>query len=188
MSLVNPDFSVTELEALFWERLGQLWHTRLVGGAHEPLYTPPRGAEPALIRYAHDYFRSALHEIAHWCIAGPERRLQQDYGYWYAPDGRSPGDQALFLQVEEKPQALEWLFCAACGHDFCVSLDNLDGGGGADVADFEARVRARALNWLEQGSMPERARRWIDALAEHYQTPPGLAPDRLDRVFKPLPS
>lgn len=182
-----PAFSVTELEALFWQRLGGYWHTRLAGGAEEPLYLPAEGEQPALIRYAHDYFRSALHEIAHWCIAGPQRRLQQDYGYWYAPDGRNAEQQVLFLQVEEKPQALELLFCAACGHDFCVSLDNLDGGEEVNAAHFEARVRGRARSWLEEGGMPERGHQWMVTLAEHYGAPPGPDAAGLNHVFRPLP-
>ncbi len=181
------DFSAQELETLFWHRLGRQWHTRLAGGAEEPLYLPAEGQCPALIRYAHDYFRSALHEIAHWCIAGPRRRLQQDYGYWYAPDGRDAEQQALFLRVEEKPQALEWLFCAACGHDFCVSLDNLDGGDVMNPADFEARVRGRARYWLEQGGMPERGLQWMAILAEHYQASPGPDMQGLNQVFRPWP-
>lgn len=182
-----PTFLVKDLETLFWHRLGRYWHTRLVGGAGEPLYRPAEEGRPAEIQYAYDYFRSALHEIAHWCIAGTRRRLQQDYGYWYAPDGRNTEEQALFLRVEEKPQALEWLFCTACGHEFCVSLDNLDGRDGVDPADFESRVRKRALYWLEQGSVPVRGRQWMTALAEHYDTPPGPDADGLNRVFRPLP-
>lgn len=54
-------------------------------------------------------FNSALHEISHWTIAGKERRLLADLGYWYAPDGRTREQQALFEQVEVKPQAIEWL-------------------------------------------------------------------------------
>ncbi len=181
------DFSVTELEALFWQRLGQYWHTRLAGGSEEPLYVPPDGAEPALIRYAHDHFRSALHEIAHWCIAGPTRRLQPDYGYWYAPDGRNAEEQALFLQVEEKPQALELLFCGACAHPFCASLDNLDGAARVDPADFEARVYQRARRWLEQGGMPRRGRQWMATLAEHYCAAHGPDVAGLNQVFRPLP-
>ncbi len=36
--------------------------------------------------------------------------LLPDLGYWYAPDGRIEEQQALFEQVEIKPQAIEWLF------------------------------------------------------------------------------
>lgn len=182
-----PPFRVTELEKLFWHHLGRDWHTRLVGGAEEPVYYPPEGAAAAEIHYAHDYFRSALHEIAHWCIAGPQRRGRLDYGYWYVPDGRNARQQALFLRVEEKPQALELLFCAACGHDFCVSLDNLDSAGIDDSADFEARVWTRARNWLEQGGMPARGRRWLQILARHYGALPGPNAGYLNQVFRPLP-
>ena len=83
----------------------------------------------------------ALHEVAHWCVAGPRRRCLDDYGYWYAPDGRDAAAQAEFLRVEVRPQALEALFCAACNHPFRVSLDNLDGDPG-DEARFAADVQA----------------------------------------------
>ncbi len=76
------------------------------------------------------FFNSALHEISHWSIAGDKRRLLPDLGYWYAPDGRTAEQQALFEQVEIKPQAIEWLFATAFGRKFRVSLDNLTGEGG----------------------------------------------------------
>src|SRR5690606_39383874 len=44
----------------------------------------------ARVVFAHGFFASALHEIAHWCIAGDYRRTLHDYGYWYCPDGRTP--------------------------------------------------------------------------------------------------
>lgn len=184
---LTPEFSASELETLFREHLGRPWHTRLMGGAEEPLYVPADGDEPARIYYTRDYFRSALHEIAHWCIAGARRRGRRDYGYWYAPDGRDEHQQALFEAVEEKPQALELLFCAACGHEFCVSLDNLNGDGGSSPAKFEARVLRRARAWLEQGSMPARGASWMRALAAHYGRGPGPGQQQLNAVFKPLP-
>ena len=52
------------------------------------------------IVFTHDYFASALHEVAHWCVAGPERRRLTDYGYWYAPDGRTEKQQMEFERVE----------------------------------------------------------------------------------------
>lgn len=59
-----------------------------------------------------------MHELAHWCIAGPERRLLADYGYWYEPDGRTEQIQAEFEKVEVKPQAVEWILSASCGFPF----------------------------------------------------------------------
>ena len=101
------------------------YRTRLVGGFDEPFYLAFRGDKPAEIRFTHDYPRSALHELAHWCVAGEVRRRQDDYGYWYAPDGRTNAQQQQFFQVEVIPQAFEKHFCTALGIPFAVSVDNL---------------------------------------------------------------
>lgn len=122
-------------------------HVCLVRGEHEPEYFPAQGNQPARIVFAHGYFASALHEISHWCIAGEQRRTLPDLGYWYAPDGRNAEQQALFEQVEVKPQALEWLFTQACKRQFRVSLDNLNGET-ASNSTFKLDVHARVLNLL----------------------------------------
>lgn len=140
--------------------------TVLQGGAAEPEYVPWNGDEPARVIFTRDYFASALHEIAHWCIAGHARRQQRDYGYWYAPDGRTPEQQAAFAQVEAKPQGLEWAFHLAARHPFHVSCDNLDGDPG-DTQAFAEAVVAAAQKWYERG-YPPRAQRFIDALAQRY--------------------
>ena len=152
-----------ELEALFRATFFHSYDTLLEGGAAEPVYLP---GHPHRICYTRDYFRSALHEIAHWCVAGPARRQQEDYGYWYAPDGRSADQQAEFSRVEGLPQAYEAIFCAACGHDFRVSLDNLNGDGG-DEAAFAVEVKAKAERLLVEG-LAERPARWCEALATAY--------------------
>lgn len=177
-------YQARDLESLFRNVLGGDWQTRLEGGAEEPLYLPAMGEDPARILYTRDYFRSALHEIAHWCIAGERRRRERDYGYWYAPDGRDRDQQRRFLRVEEKSQALELLFCAACGHEFLVSLDNLDGQG-SDTATFEETVIARARKWLDGERMPSRAHIWVRALTRHYgRAVPDL--DTVTAVFRRL--
>lgn len=147
------------LDALFRRTFFNRYRTVLEGGADEPVYVP---GSPHRIRYTRDYFRSALHEVAHWCVAGPRRRELEDYGYWYAPDGRDIDQQALFLRVEVLPQAYEALFCEACGHPFRVSLDNLHGDPG-DEAAFAAAVHHRARALINQG-LPERPRLWLQAL------------------------
>lgn len=102
------------------------WSTRLEGGGIEPLYRPAtKQGEYARITFTQDYFSSALHEVAHWCVAGEERRKLPDYGYWYAPDGRDAQQQANFEKSEAAPQAIEWIFSMAAGHRFRVSVDNL---------------------------------------------------------------
>ena len=77
--------------------------TVLVGGASEPFYLK---GQPNQVFFRADYVRSALHEVAHWCVAGRCRRGLPDYGYWYTPDGRSAERQAAFFSVEAKPQAI----------------------------------------------------------------------------------
>ena len=109
--------------------------------------------------------------MAHWCVAGAERRLLPDFGYWYAPDGRSAEQQRTFEQVEVKPQALELIFCLAAGHRFDVSTDNLSGEA-TDPAPFRARVREQARVYLSAG-LGERPQRYSAALLAHYR--PGVA-------------
>ncbi|MEH6564504.1 MAG: elongation factor P hydroxylase [Halopseudomonas sp.] len=161
-----------DLVTLFDHCFAGDYNTRLQGGFSEPEYLPADAeASYHRIHFTRDYFRSALHEVAHWCVAGPQRRLLPDFGYWYAPDGRSAEEQGAFEQVEVKPQALEWLFCAAAGHRFDVSTDNLNGET-TDAAPFRAKVHAQALAYL-QAALPARPARFVEALLAFYR--PGAA-------------
>lgn len=157
------------LERIFAACFAETHRTVLVGGGEEPLYLPSPQPEssPHRIVYRADYFASALHEVAHWCLAGPERRRKEDYGYWYAPDGRSAVQQMAFERVEARPQALEWLFSDACGFDFHLSADNLEGGV-APSTRFEASVLAARSRLLEAG-LPARAARFHEALREAFE-------------------
>ncbi len=141
-------------------------NTRLVHGGDEPVYLP---ADPHCpwhrVVFRHDYASSALHEVAHWCIAGSQRRLLMDYGYWYSPDGRSTGRQAQFERVEARPQALEWVFSRACGIPFRPSIDNLDGAP-ADSHGFARSILCEAHQLCREG-LPVRAGRFLSALADH---------------------
>jgi elongation factor P hydroxylase len=162
-------------DALFF----QTHHTRLVNGllypefGGEPLYLPVGydGVPYARIVFAHGYFSSALHEVAHWCIAGGQRRQQVDFGYWYVPDGRSIEQQEIFQKVEVKPQSLEWIFHRACGRRFCVSIDNLSGPADTFSAQsaeaFKQAVQAQTIEYLQKG-LPERARLFSEKLAEAF--------------------
>lgn len=158
--------SSSQLILLFNRLFLEQYNTQLVGGGLEPLYSPPSNDKPAEIIFTRDYFSSALHEIAHWCIAGEVRRAQVDYGYWYAPDGRTEKEQALFETVEVKPQAVEWMFSRACGHQFHLSADNLNGGAGVSN-EFRRAVFNQVNQYCTYGQ-PERAKRFTVALAEYY--------------------
>lgn len=132
--------------------------------ADEPEYFPAQDGQLARIQFAHGFFNSALHEISHWTIAGQQRRLLPDLGYWYAPDGRTKEQQAQFEQVEIKPQAIEWLFAKAFGRKFRVSLDNLTGDGG-DGTQFKDNVFAQVQRYFTgQDKLPNDAQALIYAL------------------------
>lgn len=167
-------FGAVDLESVFNDTFAELG-CELRGGADEPLYMPrARPGAPDLIHYTRDYFASALHEVAHWCIAGDERRRRVDYGYWYAPDGRTAAQQRAFEQVEIRPQALEWLFNLCCGHRFLVSADNLEAGLGASecfVAAVSAQARAYVRALRGEGSIPVRGRCFALALGRFYGRP-----------------
>ena len=138
-------------------------------GGHEPIYIPANPTQQYhQIVFAHGYFASALHEISHWCIAGKQRRLLEDYGYWYSPDGRDSQQQAEFEKVEVKPQAIEWAFSCAAGKAFTVSTDNLNGVF-ADTQSFKREVKQQVLFYLKHG-FPPRAAQFIAVLIKFYHT------------------
>ena len=152
-----------ELCELFDALFLETENTRLVAGGDEPVYIPADAVQPvARIVFRHDYLASALHEIAHWCIAGPARRQLPDYGYWYAPDGRDAPAQREFERIEARPQALEWILAEACGLPFRPSIDNLDGAVG-DPVSFARAIAAEARLMILNG-VPPRAVRLLEAL------------------------
>ena len=143
-------------------------NTRLIRGADEPWYLPAdSNCRYHQVVFAHGFYASALHEIAHWCIAGKERRQQVDYGYWYEPDGRNVAQQLAFAAVEAKPQALEWILAKACGFRFVVSLDNLSGEAG-DWQPFKQAVVDAVAGYRQHG-LPPRALQLQQVLARFYR-------------------
>ncbi len=162
------------LELVFASRFYKRNNTRLLGGFNEPLYQPAQSAgDSHVICYRDDYFASALHEVAHWCIAGDERRKLLDFGYWYTPDGRTQQQQKAFEDVEYQPQALEWFFAKACGYRFRVSTDNLSGACPPGDKRFEQRVLAQAQQWRIEG-IPADGAIFFEALCCEFGTKLGL--------------
>ncbi len=151
------------------------FNTRLVAGGAEPEYLPATTKQSChQIIFAHGFFASALHEIAHWCVAGTQRRKLVDYGYWYEPDGRSAAQQAEFESVEVKPQALEWIMSVACGRTFRVSVDNLSGEQ-TNSANFKQALFAQVQRYVATG-LPAHPATLVDALSGFYQTGNVLKP------------
>jgi len=150
------------------------YNTRLVKGNSEPIYLPQDENRPHNeLHFAHGFFSSALHETAHWLIAGAERRKLVDFGYWYAPDGRSAEQQKIFQNVEIKPQAIEWILSQAAGYKFQISVDNLDGPE-VDTSDFKTNVYNQVKAYCEHG-LPIRAELIRQALCLFYKNPPELS-------------
>jgi elongation factor P hydroxylase len=180
MPVVDIEHDCNNLVVLF-EKIFLLSHgTRLLGGGEEPEYIPAAGlnSEHTII-FTRNYFASALHEIAHWCIAGEQRRQLPDYGYWYAPDGRTAEQQKKFEQVEAKPQALEWFFSRACGSVFRLSVDNLNGDVGV-TESFKESVLREAKGYCLKGnsaSDESRAVMFAKALVNDYRAPFYFSPD-----------
>jgi elongation factor P hydroxylase len=156
-----------QLIEVFNDLFADSCNTLLSGGAEEPVYLPAEGmGDYHQLIFRQDYFSSALHEIAHWSIAGEQRRQRVDFGYWYQPDGRSVNEQSAFEQVEIKPQALEWIFSVAAGHRFQISADNLSADIDASDA-FAAAVAEQAQSWCV-GSLPTRAALFAASLSKVF--------------------
>lgn len=138
----------------------------LVRGESEPEYFPATEATPARIEFAHGFFQSALHEISHWSLAGKHRRTLPDFGYWYAPDGRTEAQQKAFEQVEIKPQAIECLFSLMCDRNFRVSQDNLQADFDTSQSTFKEDVYNQAKLYINAPqNLPTDAKTLLTTLA-----------------------
>lgn len=160
----NPEDLMAIFDGLFAHR----HNTRLIRGDGEPVYLPASDrCQFHQVVFAHGYFASALHEIAHWCIAGEQRRQQLDYGYWYAADGRTGTQQQAFEKVEVKPQALEWIFSKSCDKPFRISVDNLNGIQ-SDPTPFKRAVFRQVQRYCTAG-LPRRAAYFCRELVNFYR-------------------
>ena len=172
-----------DLITLFNQCFSKNYNTRLVRGGDEPIYLPANnGCSYHRLFFAHGFFSSALHESAHWLIAGTHRRTLVDFGYWYVPDGRNEEQQALFQQVEVKPQALEWVLSVAAGYKFRVSSDNLNGME-TENKGFNEAIYNQVLLYC-RGGLPKRAQDFRNALCAFYQT--SLALNEKQFMFEDL--
>jgi elongation factor P hydroxylase len=165
--------SDADISALFNGSVGQAFATRLQGGASEPFYQPATHTQPATIFYREDFIRSALHEVAHWCLAGAARRALPDYGYWYSDDDRALAAQSAFFAVEVRPQALEAAFCEELGIAFRPSADNLS----IDIPEqllkrFSSQISECLSQWQRAG-YPERAAQFLNVLQAYFRDQDG---------------
>ena len=159
-----------DLITIFNECFSTDYNTQLVKGDQEPIYLPEdEHRSYHAIFFAHGFYSSALHECAHWLIAGKQRRKLVDYGYWYVPDGRTAEQQSVFQRVEVKPQAIEWILSKATGYQFSVSADNLDGAE-YNTQVFKQAVYLQVLTYCNKG-LTQRTNRLYQALCYFYNRP-----------------
>jgi elongation factor P hydroxylase len=184
---MNQDnHNVDDLIAIFNDCFSETFNTRLERGGDYPIYLPEFLDEDGVksdrpynvILFAHGYYSSALHEIAHWLVAGAERRKLEDFGYWYEPDGRSAERQREFEQVEVKPQAYEWILATAANFRYFASADNLTGNPG-DNSAFKQAVYEQVKTYAEKG-LPKRAEMLRQALCRFYSTPDKIELEKFD--------
>lgn len=155
----NQERAATDWLIKLFNNLFAYQQVILERGAGEPEYFPAQNNKPARIEFAHGFFASALHELSHWCVAGKARRGLSDFGYWYAPDGRTAAQQQAFERVEIKPQALECLFTLACGRQFQVSQDNLFADFDTSNSTFEDDVYHQVVKYIaEPSTLPRDAK------------------------------
>lgn len=166
------NFQYQDLIEVFNHSFLNEYNTKLELGGDEPIYLPADDKNPHhRIIFARGFYASALHEIAHWCVAGSKRRLLEDFGYWYEPDGRTEQIQSEFEKVEIRPQAYEWILSVSAGFPFNVSCDNLHGDFEPDRIAFMQKVHKEVGQILEQG-MPIRVKQLSEALRSFYHVAP----------------
>jgi len=160
------DAVAQRIAATFNRLYGRPYRTLLVGGGAEPWYEPPVGDASGRIVYRHDYPASALHEAAHWCLAGARRRRLRDYGYWYVPGPRNAEQRSAFFAVEARVQGLEAVLAGVCDVRFVVSADDF-AAPQSELDAFAGAVDA-AIASLRRDGLPTRAAALHDALAAEF--------------------
>lgn len=166
-----------DIELIFDSQFRKQYQTILRGGFDEPFYKASDLSQvDHCIGYRSDFLASALHEVAHWCVAGESRRLKDDYGYWYIPDGRTREEQLLFFQAEALPQALEKYFHKCIGsHLFHLSIDNLHGlVSRQEELEFAAQVEIHYQKCI-RGDLPIRGKVFSQALKGWFCQGPRLS-------------
>jgi len=164
------------IKAVFEQQFRESHRVELKGGGREPLYLPAGNPqEYHQVIYTLDYPASALHELAHWCLASNEQLQLRDWGHWYVPDGRGVEQQQRFQRVEARVQALEWILSVAAGRSFRESSDNL-GGEVVDQQHFKEAIYQQVLIFCERG-LPPRAAQLAQTFAQARQKEFKLLPE-----------
>ena len=93
---LSKEPSADAIVGIFNQCFGQTYNVEISGGADEPLYTPATPTKAAQLIFRENFPASALHEAAHWCIAGELRRNSTDFALTYIAAPRSETEQEQF--------------------------------------------------------------------------------------------
>lgn len=157
-----------ELATVFNMTFNESEQTILMATDDEPCYLPKDEQYPFnRIYYTKDSYTSLMHEVAHWCRAGKERRQLPDYGYWYQAEDRSPEAQQLYVASESKTQALEWIFCVAAGVCIQIIPENQPYSFKPSL-EFRKSIYMAVLHYLQKG-LSDRPERFKQALLNYYR-------------------
>lgn len=82
----QENHKIEDIIRIFNQCFANEYNTRLERGGNYPIYLPefmdedgvPSERPYNVILFAHGYYSSALHEIAHWLVAGEARRKLED--------------------------------------------------------------------------------------------------------------
>ncbi len=166
---LDPDRDTADLISIFNNLFAEKYNTRLERGESKAVYLPADEIVPYhRLIFAQDVYSSALHEIAHWCIAGKERRQVVGFGYHNQHEGLAMQQQA-FKKAEVKPQALEWILSKACQHSFRASMDDQTVEK-CEIRSFKDAIFKQVICYCHQG-LPKRAGVFRKALCECYKSP-----------------
>ncbi|WP_261844551.1 elongation factor P hydroxylase [Aliamphritea ceti] len=153
-------------ESLISAFAGILPNLTIKGDADEPFYEAPAANNHAILYFRSNYPRSLLHELSHYCLAGDRRRGLEDFGYWYAPCGRTAEEQQRFEEVEARPQGLEKAMCEIVGLKFSPSLDDFSGRPVSESFLQELELAYQEM----QVNPPPTAKKVLSGLKSYWKT------------------
>ena len=158
----------------------------MIGGAAEPLYLPHTGRIRRAFSIRADFAASALHEAAHWCIAGSRRRVLIDYGYRYdAAAARSATRGTRSLPRSATCRHWSVLFARVAGMPFRISADDFGDDDGRTRTFAIERRRSGCVELVERRSAGARRRVRQRALATRSAHRTASKPDdRTGRVCR----
>lgn len=118
-----------DLIQLFNSLFSETEQTLLIGGGEEPIYLPKEASFLShRIIFTQDYYASALHEVAHWCIAGKQRRcLDDSFAHHVYQQVCHYLTQGMPERAEQFKRKLLVFYSGNEDEELCLSFEDLQG-------------------------------------------------------------